>query len=91
MTLKIPDAGKQRDGQTAAVTADIAHSAAGQSGTKSQSGTKARPVSTRSVDMDDVDDDPPVRNEPAAEAPPREKLRFVPVPRGPFSAGRVPQ
>jgi LysM repeat protein len=90
MTLKIPDGGKPREGQTVAETVDAGRSSTGQVGTKSQSGTKARPVSTRSVDMDDVDDEPPARNEPAAEAP-REKLRFVPVPRGPFSAGRVPQ
>ena len=88
MTLKIPDTGKSRDVQPVAETPESGRAVAGQSGNKPA--TKARTVSTRKADVEEEVDDPPARSEPAVEAP-REKLRFLPVPRGPFSAGRMRQ
>jgi hypothetical protein len=87
MTIKIPDAGQPRDGQTAAETVDSGRTGPAASRTKSQSGTRARNVSTGQT-ANDADDS--LDSEPAIDAP-RGKLRFVPVPRGPFSAGRVSQ
>ncbi|MBI3866518.1 MAG: LysM peptidoglycan-binding domain-containing protein [Planctomycetia bacterium] len=81
MTLKIPDAGKLRDAKTATETADTARSESG------RAGTKARNISNRKADTDE-DDDPPAKTESTDEAP-KAKLRFVPVNRGPFSAGRT--
>lgn len=89
MTLRIPDAGNPGDGQAVAETPEAGRSPAGPSRTKSQSGTKARNVSTsKKSDGDELD--PPAKTAPSADTP-REKVRFVPVPRGPFSAGRVSQ
>jgi len=50
----------------------------------SQSGVKARKASARTPDAD-----PAPAEAAAAGDPPREKIRFVPVRRGAFSAGRV--
>jgi len=50
----------------------------------SQSGVKARKASARTLDADPA----PVESAAGSDAP-REKIRFVPVRRGAFSAGRV--
>jgi hypothetical protein len=83
LSIVIPDspAGKPLRPQHVAEGSGSGQSAAG------HSGTKAQKASTRTMK--------PERDEPASaveltgDRPPREKLRFVPVPRGPFSAGRV--
>jgi LysM repeat protein len=88
MTLKIPDAGKPRAGQTATETAESARPAP--SASKSKPVTKGRPASFQEIESDANDDEPAPRSAPPTEAP-REKIRFIPVHRGPFSAGRVSQ
>jgi hypothetical protein len=80
MTLVIPDGAKSPEARPAADKPVSEISAARQSGTKARSASAVKPAA-------DVDVSPGVK-EPAATAP-REKLRFVPVPRGPFSAGRI--
>ena len=77
VTIVIPDAGKPRDQQ---------HTA-GSAGTSSgNSGVKAHPTSARSVESET--DDSPAATTPRGDAP-HEKIRFAPVKRGPFSAGRA--
>ena len=74
VTIVIPDA-KSRDPQQGA-----------RQPAASQSGVKARNASVRKVD---ADGDSPAAEAPATGDAPREKIRFVPVRRGPFSAGRT--
>ena len=100
LSIVIPDANakgnnapttKPRDTQNVADDAASGQSVAG------RTGPKAQKASTRTVkpdvlrsDMQKTDrDDLGAAAEPASDRP-REKIRFVPVPRGPFSAGRVP-
>jgi hypothetical protein len=82
LSIVIPDAtgAKPRESQHVAESAGSGQSTAG------QAGTKAQKASSRTVKSD--------KEEPGAAVEsnsdrPREKIRFVPVPRGPFSAGRV--
>jgi len=78
-----PAAAKPRDPQHVADGADSGQGSAG------HSGTKAMKASSRTIKPDAGK---PETDEPAVEPAndrPREKIRFVPVPRGPFSAGRV--
>ena len=85
LSIVIPDAnptgGKPREPQQ---TADGTNT--GNSSTAGHSGIKAQKTSTRTVKPDK--DEPAAAADPTSDRP-REKLRFVPVPRGPFSAGRV--
>lgn len=80
MTLVIPDGGKARDGSPVADKPVSEISVARQTGTKARSASSVKPAGDA--------EGPATAREPAADAP-REKLRFVPVPRGPFSAGRI--
>ncbi len=84
VTIVIPDGGKPRDSQNVA-----GNSGAGAvppaGGPSRNTGLKARPTS-RSVESDR--DDLPATT-PARGDAPTERLRFVPVPRGPFNAGRT--
>jgi hypothetical protein len=78
VTIVIPDAGKPRDSQQMAKTGPAGS-------TVSQPGVKARTMTSRSAESE--------TEEPPAATPPRSdassgKIRFVPVKRGPFSAGR---
>jgi hypothetical protein len=82
VTIVIPDGGKPRDGQN-----NVAGSPVPAAPGAKNTGVKARPTSARSVETDDEDDSVAT---PSRSSAPVEKLRFVPVPRGPFSAGRVP-
>lgn len=81
VTIVIPDAAKPRDRQHTPGSSATGGSVAG------HSGVKARKASVQTIETDA--DPRPATAAPAGEAP-REKLRFVPVHRGPFSAGRVP-
>ena len=85
LSIVIPDAnptgGKPREPQQ---TAD--GTSTGNSATSGHSGMKAQKASNRTVKPDK--DEPAAAAEPTSDRP-REKLRFVPFPRGPFSAGRV--
>lgn len=83
VTIVIPDAGKPRDGQHTAGT-PAGSSGPGSAGS-GNSGVKAHPA-TRSVETetDDAHSSTTVRGDVS-----REKIRFAPVKRGPFSAGRV--
>jgi len=87
VTIVIPDGGKSRDAQKDVAGSPAAGSAAPASAGAKNTGVKARPTSARSVESDDGDDSIAT---PSRNSAPGEKLRFVPVPRGPFSAGRVP-
>jgi hypothetical protein len=80
MTLVIPDGGKVPGSPSAADKPAADVSVARQTGTKVRSASVVKPGSDAEV--------PATVREPSADAP-REKLRFVPVPRGPFSAGRI--
>ncbi len=94
---------KPRDGQHVADGAGSAAGTGGNAGTGSGtgSGTRAQRASARTVKQDGGKSDggksdaaKPAQDdsEPAAEPTndrPRERIRFVPVPRGPFSAGRT--
>ncbi len=87
VTIVIPDGGKPRDSQKLAPgSAGAGSTAAGGSGA-GHSGLKAHRTSVRSADFET--DESPVAAPPKNDAP-REKLRFAPVHRGPFSAGRAP-
>jgi hypothetical protein len=84
VTIVIPDAGKSRDSQNVAGSSGMGNSAP-PSGSQKNTGVKARTTS-RSVESDR--EDVPAAT-PARSDGPTERLRFVPVPRGPFSAGRA--
>jgi LysM repeat protein len=97
LSIVIPDsnpsggnspAGKPREAQHVAEGSGSAESPTG------HSGTKAMKASARTMrpDVGKSDAGRSDRDEPAVEPTndrPRDKIRFVPVPRGPFSAGRV--
>ena len=78
VTIVIPDAGKPRDSQQTAKSGSGAPSASGPV-------VKARTTTSRSADSET--EDPPAATPPRNDAS-SGKLRFVPVKRGPFSAGR---
>jgi len=84
VTIVIPDVGKPRDQQHTAESSGTA-GAAPASGS-GNSGVKAQPASSRSVDSGS--DDSSAAATSRSEAP-REKIRFAPVKGGPFSAGRA--
>jgi LysM repeat protein len=83
VTIVIPDGGKPRDSQNVAGSSATGSPAPPSANAKS-GGIKARPTS-RSIESDgsDVPGSTPARGDA-----PTERLRFVPVPRGPMSAGR---
>jgi hypothetical protein len=86
VTIVIPDGGKPRDTQNNVSGNSVAGSAPAAAPGSKYAGVKARPTSARSIETDDDDSiATPSRNDAPAE-----KIRFVPVPRGPYSAGRVP-
>ena len=84
LTIVIPEGGKVRDpqhmaGSSGTPAAGTVSSSAGQSGMKARKAVRT---------VESESNDPPAA--PATQSDlPREKIRFVPVPRGPFSAGRV--
>jgi phage tail protein X len=78
VTIVIPDAGKPRDSQQTAKTGAGAPNASGPV-------VKARTTTSRSAESET--EDPPAATPPRNDAS-SGKLRFVPVKRGPFSAGR---
>lgn len=83
-TIVIPDGAKVRDPQHTAGTSGAATTGTVSSGS-AHSGMKAKKA-VRTVESEE--NDTPAT--PASQSDtPREKLRFVPVNRGPFSAGRV--
>jgi hypothetical protein len=90
MTLKIPDAGEPRERQPVAATVDSDPSAARPPATKNPPRTKARNALRTKVDNATDDDGFLTGNERTTDAP-RGRPLFEPVPRGPFSAGRVRQ
>ncbi len=87
VTIVIPDGVKPRDAQNNVAGSPVAGSVPSAAPGGKNPGVKARPTSARSIETDDDDDSvaTPSRNDAPAE-----RIRFVPVPRGPFSAGRVP-
>ncbi len=87
VTIVIPDGGKPRDAQNNVAGNPVAGSVPPAAPGGKNTGVKARPTSARSIETDDDDDSVAA---PSRNAAPAEKIRFVPVPRGPFSAGRVP-